>query len=70
MEYFGDSPINLGKLIEKKSKYQVCNFGLSGTRISDYINRFLFHEGNTNMEKIKKDYKKHIDRKPDHINFI
>ena len=35
-----------------------------------YINRFLFHEGKTNMEKIKKDYKKHIDRKPDHINFI
>ncbi len=35
-----------------------------------YINRFLFHEGKSNMEKIKKDYKKHIDRKPDHINFI
>ena len=35
-----------------------------------YINRFLFHEGNTDMENIKKNYKKHIDRKPDHINFI
>ena len=35
-----------------------------------YINRFLFHEGKTNMEKIKEDYKKHIDNKPDHINFI
>ncbi len=53
VEYFGDSPINLGKLIEKKSKYQVCNFGLSGTRISDYINRFLFvNKSNLTFEKI------------------
>ncbi len=35
-----------------------------------YINRFLFHEGKKNMEQLKKDYKEHIDRKPDHINFI
>jgi len=35
-----------------------------------YINRFLFHEGKKNMDQIKKDYKEHIDHKPDHINFI
>lgn len=35
-----------------------------------YINRFLFHEGKTKMDKIKQDYKNHINKKPDHINFI
>ena len=35
-----------------------------------YINRFLFHESKKNMDQIKKDYKEHIDHKPDHINFI
>ena len=35
-----------------------------------YINRFLFHEGKSNMEKIKEYYKNHIKKKPDHINFI
>ncbi len=35
-----------------------------------YINRFLFHEGKTNMSEIKKHYKNHIQKKPDHINFI
>ena len=35
-----------------------------------YINRFLFHEGKTKLDEIKKNYKDHIERKPDHINFI
>ncbi len=35
-----------------------------------YINRFLFHEGKKNLDKLKKDYKDHINKKPDHINFI
>ena len=35
-----------------------------------YINRFLFHEGKTKLDKIKEDYKNHINKKPDHINFI
>lgn len=35
-----------------------------------YINRFLFHEGKTNLSEIKKHYKNHIQKKPDHINFI
>ncbi len=35
-----------------------------------YINRFLFHEGKSEMKKIKDDYNDHISRKPDHINFI
>ncbi len=35
-----------------------------------YINRFLFHEGKNNTKEIKEDYKDHILKKPDHINFI
>ncbi len=35
-----------------------------------YINRFLFHEGKNDLSKIKGDYKDHIEKKPDHINFI
>ncbi len=35
-----------------------------------YINRFLFHEGKSKLDEIKKRYKKHIETKPDHINFI
>ena len=35
-----------------------------------YINRFLFHEGKSKLDQIKKDYKDHINKKPDHINFI
>tara|TARA_Y100000389_G_scaffold70743_1_gene67431 strand:+ start:1381 stop:2502 length:1122 start_codon:yes stop_codon:yes gene_type:complete len=49
VEYYGENEINLGKLIQNKSNYSVCNFGLSGTRISDYINRFL----TVNQSKLK-----------------
>ena len=35
-----------------------------------YINRFLFHEGSSNINDIKDHYKDHIKKKPDHINFI
>ena len=35
-----------------------------------YINRFLYHEGKSEMKKIKEDYSDHISRTPDHINFI
>ena len=35
-----------------------------------YINRFLFHEGKSDINKIKKDYSDHIIRVPSHINFI
>ena len=35
-----------------------------------YINRFLFHEGKSDIKKIKDDYSDHIQRVPDHINFI
>ena len=35
-----------------------------------YINRFLFHEGKSDINKIKDEYSDHISRTPDHINFI
>ena len=35
-----------------------------------YINRFLHHEGKSDIKKIKDDYSDHINRVPDHINFI
>ena len=40
-EWYGDNEENISKLLEKKYlNYEVCNFGMSGTSIANYINRF------------------------------
>ena len=35
-----------------------------------YVNRFLAFDGQNSIGKIKEEYKEHIARKPNHINFI
>ena len=35
-----------------------------------YINRFLSFEGQNSIDKIKEEYKEHIAKIPNHINFI
>jgi len=52
-EFYGDKEENISKLLAKKYKnYEVCNFGVSGTYITHYINRFQ-HTLNSNLN-IKK----------------
>ena len=60
----------MGNIIEKSFKEIWQSERYESNCRQHYINRFLFHEGKKNMEQLKKDYKEHIDRKPDHINFI
>ena len=41
-EWYGNNKENISKLLEKKfENYEICNFGMSGTYITNYINRFL-----------------------------
>ena len=53
VEYYGKNKINLVEILDFNIKdYNLCNFGLSGTDINQYINRFLFVlENNVKLEK-------------------
>ena len=53
VEYYGEDKINLVKIIDTKFiNYNLCNFGLSGTDITHYIDRFLHVlESETQIEK-------------------
>ena len=42
VEFYGNSKINLVKMLHNKHKNNFCNFGLSGIDINDYLNRFLY----------------------------
>ena len=43
VEYHGNNSSNIVKQLEKKfTNYSLCNFGISGTEPTVYINRFLF----------------------------
>ena len=43
VEYYGDDKINIAKILSKSFlDHNVCNFGLSGSDITEYINRFLY----------------------------
>ena len=50
VEFYGNSNNNLVKKLSLKNKSkQFCNFGLSGTEIDGYINRFLSVSENINL---------------------
>ena len=50
VEFYGSSNHNLVKKLSLKNKSkQFCNFGLSGTDIDEYINRFLSVSENINL---------------------
>ena len=53
VEYYGKNKINLVEILDLNIKdHNFCNFGLSGTDINHYINRFLFVlENNVKLEK-------------------
>ena len=55
---------------EKIRKHVNVNRDCESNCRQHYINRFLFFEGKTQTKKLKENYKDHISKKPDHINFI
>jgi len=54
VEYYGDKKTNIVKILDKKIlDYNVCNFGLSGTDINHYIDRFLYAiKNDVKMDKV------------------
>ena len=53
-EWYGNKDENISKLLANKYKnYEVCNFGMSGTYITNYINRFQHTlDSNLNIKKV------------------
>jgi hypothetical protein len=54
VEYYGEDKANIVEILDNKFiNYNLCNFGLSGTDTTHYIDRFLFTlENNIKMEKV------------------
>mgnify|MGYP003682573075 FL=1 len=53
VEYYGEDKINIVEFLDTKFRnYNLCNFGLSGTDTTHYIDRFLYAlENGVKMEK-------------------
>ena len=54
VEYYGEDKINIVEILDTKFRnYNLCNFGLSGTDTTHYIDRFLYAlENGVKMEKV------------------
>jgi radical SAM protein with 4Fe4S-binding SPASM domain len=55
---------------EKIRKHVNVNKDCESNCRQHYINRFLFFDGKKSLTDTKKQYKEHIAKKPNHINFI